>query len=76
MYNINNGISANWVDLVTRDDAAQQNHTVAVSGGSEKTSYNFSAGYLEEQGLTMHTDFERLSLNAGIESQVSDLCSP
>ena len=72
MYNINNGISANWVDLVTRDDAAQQNHTVAVSGGSEKTSYNFSAGYLEEQGLTMHTDFERLSLNAGIESQVSE----
>ena len=72
MYNINNGISTSWVDLVTRDDAAQQNHTVAVSGGSEKTSYNFSAGYLEEQGLTMHTDFERLSLNAGIESQVSE----
>ena len=72
MYNVNNGISTNWVDLVTRDDAAQQNHTVAVSGGSEKTSYNFSAGYLEEQGLTMHTDFERLSLNAGIESQVSE----
>jgi len=72
MYNINNGISTSWVDLVTRDDAAQQNHTVAVSGGSEKTSYNFSAGYLEEQGLTMHTDFERLSLNAGIESQISE----
>ena len=72
MYNVNNGISTSWVDLVTRDDAAQQNHTVAVSGGSEKTSYNFSAGYLEEQGLTMHTDFERLSLNAGIESQVSE----
>ena len=71
-YNVNNGISTSWVDLVTRDDAAQQNHTVAVSGGSEKTSYNFSAGYLEEQGLTMHTDFERLSLNAGIESQVSE----
>jgi len=72
MFNVNNGISANWVDLVTRDEAAQQNHTVAVSGGSEKTSYNFSAGYLEEEGLTMHTDFERLSLNAGIESQVSE----
>lgn len=72
MFNVNNGISTNWVDLVTRDEAVQQNHTVAVSGGSEKTSYNFSAGYLEEEGLTMHTDFERLSLNAGIESQVSE----
>lgn len=70
-YNVNNGITTDWVDLITQD-AVQQNHTVAVSGGSEKTSYNFSAAYLEEGGLTNHTDYERLSLNAGVESQISD----
>ena len=70
-YNVNNGITTDWVDLLTQD-AVQQNHTVAVSGGSEKTSYNFSAAYLEEGGLTNYTGYERLSLNAGVESQISD----
>ena len=71
MYNIQNGISTDWLDLITRN-AIQQNHTVSVSGGSESTTYNFSAGKQEEQGMTQNSQYTRLSLNAGIESQVSE----
>ncbi len=71
MYNVNNGITGDWLDLVTRD-AIQQNHTISVSGGSDSTTYNFSAGKQLEQGLVQNADYGRLSLNAGIESQVSD----
>ena len=71
MYNVNNGITTDFIDLVTRD-AIQQNHNFSVSGGSESTTYNFSAGKQLEEGLVQHADYGRLTLNAGIESLVSD----
>ena len=71
MYNVNNGFTTDWLELVTRD-AVQQNHTISVSGGSDSTTYNFSAGKQLEEGLVQNADYGRLSLNAGIESQVSD----
>ena len=71
MYNVNNGINTDFIDLVTRD-GIQQNHNFSVSGGSESTTYNFSAGKQLEEGLVQHADYGRLTLNAGIESLVSD----
>ncbi len=71
MYNVNNGFTTDWLELVTRD-AVQQNHTISVSGGSDSTTYNFSAGKQLEEGLVQNADYGRLSLNAGIESKVSD----
>jgi len=71
MYNVNNGITTDFLDLITRD-AIQQNHTISVSGGSDSTTYNFSAGKQLEEGLVSNADYGRLSLNAGIESKVSD----
>ena len=71
MYNVNNGFTTDWLELVTRD-AVQQNHTISVSGGSDSTTYNFSAGKQLEEGLVQNADYGRLSLNAGIESKESD----
>ena len=71
VYNVNNGITTDWLDLVTRD-AIQQNHSISVSGGSDSTTYNFSAGKQLEEGLVNNADYGRLTLNAGIESQISD----
>ena len=31
LYNVENGITTDWLDLVTQD-AVQQNHTISVSG--------------------------------------------
>jgi TonB-linked SusC/RagA family outer membrane protein len=71
VYNVENGITTDWLDLVSQN-AVQQNHTVSVSGGSPSTTYNFSAGKQLEEGLVRGNDYTRLSLNAGVESQVTD----
>ena len=71
VYNVNNGISTNWLDLVTQN-AIQQNHNFAVSGGSESTSYNVSVSKLEEEGMTIGNSYDRLGLNASLESQLND----
>ena len=71
VHNVENGISTDWIDLVTQE-GIQQNHTFSVSGGSKSTQYSFSASKLEEEGMIRHSVFDRLSLNASIDSQVSD----
>ena len=71
IYNVENDITTDWLDLVSQE-AIQQNHTISVSGGSDSTTYNFSAGKQLEEGLVTGNDYTRLSLNAGVESQVSD----
>jgi TonB-linked SusC/RagA family outer membrane protein len=70
-YNVENDITTDFLDLISQE-AIQQNHTISVSGGSDSTTYNFSAGKQLEEGLVTGNDYTRLSLNAGIESQVSD----
>lgn len=69
--NIDNNNTVDWVDLVT-DPALQMNHNLSVSGGSEKTTYRFSGGYLTENGNVLETGFKRYNLNAGLDSKLGD----
>jgi len=66
---VESGNSTDWVDLVT-EAAIQTGHNIGVSGGTEKTTFDFSLGYLNEGGNTIGTGFERYSVKAGLESQV------
>lgn len=43
--------NTNWVDQILRDEAFQQSHNLNVRGGSGKTSYYVSYGYLDQQGI-------------------------
>lgn len=49
-----------WFDAFQRQ-GTRQNHNLSISGGSENTSLFFSAGYLNEQGYVIESDFERLT---------------
>lgn len=60
-----------WQDEFYRT-ALMQDYQVSVSGGTEKTNYRFSVGYLDQQGIATGTDFSRLNLRTNIESQLSD----
>ncbi|CAG5018027.1 TonB-dependent receptor P26 [Dyadobacter sp. CECT 9275] len=68
---INSGKSTDWVDLIT-DPALQMSHNVSVSGGTDKTTYRFSAGYLNENGNVLYTGFKRYNLNAGLDSKLGE----
>jgi TonB-linked SusC/RagA family outer membrane protein len=61
----------NYFDQIFRkgygtDDA------VSVAGGSERTQYYFSLGYLKNQGIIKGTDFTRYNLRARVDQRLTD----
>lgn len=61
----------NWQDLLFRD-APMQQYEVSVNGGSEKTRYAFSGSYINQQGISLNTDYKRFNFRTSVESQVTD----
>jgi len=68
---INSGQTTNWVDLVT-ESAVQTSHTLGLTGGTDNTTYDFSVGYLNEGGNTIHSGFKRYTIKGGMESKIND----
>ena len=49
----------------------QQNHSLGVQGGNEKTQFYISAGYFQDKGIMPGLDFTRYSLRANIDHQIN-----
>ncbi|MDT0648641.1 SusC/RagA family TonB-linked outer membrane protein [Autumnicola edwardsiae] len=65
------GEGTDWQDeMFTR--AMMQSHNLSVSGGNEKTNYALSIGYLDQEGIALGSDFDRLNLRGTFDSQVKD----
>lgn len=60
----------NWMDEILRT-AITQNYQVNYSGGSKKVSYNFSAGYFDQEGILINTDFNRYTFRGQIAAEVN-----
>ena len=71
LANVQNGRTVDWVDLIT-GAALQNSHDISLSGGSDRTTYDFSAGYLNEEGNTLETGFKRYTIKGGIQSTLND----
>ncbi|WPQ65140.1 TonB-dependent receptor [Chitinophaga sancti] len=50
--------STDWFDQITRNGIVQ-NYNINLSGGTEKTTYFFSAGYFNDNGIQKGTGFKR-----------------
>lgn len=61
-----------WLNESTAKSPLRQEYQMALTGGTNKSNYMFSLGYLKEEGLVKFTDFERYSGRANIDSQVKD----
>jgi len=68
---LQNGANTDWYDAILKR-GFQQNHNLSISGGNEKTTYLFSAGYLTDAGIIKTNDFNRLTLRANNEYNVTD----
>ncbi len=44
----------NWLDEMINNGSAQ-NHSLSLNGGNEKTSFNFSLGYLDQAASIRHS---------------------
>lgn len=51
----------NWQDEATRTAVSSQNH-ITMSGGTDRFTAGFSAGYQNEQGIIINTDLQKTSL--------------
>jgi len=62
--NPNNFQNFDWVNLVYNSEPIT-NHNLAVSGGGDVGRYRVSGGYIEQQGTTLGTSFNRTNFRAG-----------
>lgn len=69
-----NVINTNWADVIYRTGLSY-NHTINVSGGNEGTTYYFSAGYTNQQGIIRNNDFKRISALLNVDSKVNKYIS-
>jgi TonB-linked SusC/RagA family outer membrane protein len=59
-----------WVDLAIRD-GLQQNYSVSVNGGTEKTKAYLSLNYNDEQGLIENDEYKKYGVRANIDHTLS-----
>lgn len=62
----NSGTSVDWFDEVL-NNSTTHNHELSVMGGGEKTSVNFSLGYLSEEGLMANDNMKRYNTKLTID---------
>ena len=68
------GVDNNWPDLVTRT-GQQQNHYLAVNGGSEKINYHFGVGYNQEKGIYKHDEQNRINFKGSLDARLNNIVS-
>ncbi|WP_417940429.1 SusC/RagA family TonB-linked outer membrane protein [Flavobacterium sp. RS13.1] len=63
--------SYDWQDAAFRRAAPVQNHQLSFSGGDERSRYAVSAGYFDQEGTVLGSDFRRISLRINYERNYS-----
>ncbi|WP_210521780.1 SusC/RagA family TonB-linked outer membrane protein [Hymenobacter terricola] len=64
--------STNFLDQIFRQ-AKIQNYSISATGGSEKARYAISAGYFQQDGIIIGSDFQRFTLRTNGEVQLSKI---
>lgn len=63
-------INTDWIDQVFRRGMMQQ-HNISASGGSEKTNFRFSLGYLDQDGTIPNSNFKRFNTRFNLDTYVN-----
>ncbi len=63
------GEGTDWQDELFRK-AFMMNHNVSVTGGNERTTWAFSGGYLDQDGIALGSGFKRYTLRSNLETQI------
>ncbi len=66
------GKGTDWYGQILRN-AFVTNHQVSLSGGTEKTTYDFSFGYLDQDGLVRNNNYQRYTLHASNDFTVAKI---
>lgn len=63
------GRGTNWQDAVFRT-ALQHQHQIGAQGGTDKVKYYVSAGYMNQEGTIIGSEFSRFSLRSNIDAEL------
>ena len=66
-----NKAGTNWYDEIYQTGKTQE-YDFSISGGSQKATYAFSAGYADQQGVLIYTDFKRYTFRSNSDAKVAD----
>ncbi|KEO74319.1 SusC/RagA family TonB-linked outer membrane protein [Anditalea andensis] len=64
-------VDTNWYDHVYQTGTSQ-NHNLSVSGGSETTTYFFSANYSNQEGILKTNTFERKAVRFNLDHKLNN----
>lgn len=63
--------NTDWLSLIFRT-AVTENHNLAFTGGNEKTTYNVSLGYVDQNGIERGFDYKRYNARINLTSKIND----
>jgi TonB-linked SusC/RagA family outer membrane protein len=63
--------NTNWQKLVLGGTAPQMQHNLSFSGGTDKTKYFASLGYLDQDGLYSSLNYKRYNIRINLDLQVT-----
>lgn len=66
-----NKVGTNWYDIIFVP-APIQEYNIGLSGGSEKSNYAISAGYMDQKGIVDYTGFKRYSMRSNVDVKITD----
>jgi TonB-linked SusC/RagA family outer membrane protein len=69
--NYENGITTNWQDYCERTGHTQ-NHSISISGATEKMDYYVSASYVKTKGVLIGDDYDRRAITARLTTDITD----
>lgn len=63
--------NTDWLDIMFNPAFVQQ-HNLGISGGTESTKYNLSAGYVDQPGVMKGFDYKRYNARLNISSKINN----
>ena len=64
--------NTNWNKQVFRSMAVTKQANLSLSGGSDKTNYNFSTSFIDQEGLTVNDNMKQYNLGLSMDTDVTN----
>lgn len=64
------GEGTDWQEEIFQN-ASMHNHQLNISGGNDNVKYSLSAGYLQQEGIAIGSDFKRFSARVNMDNKIT-----
>ncbi|MDN5284831.1 MAG: hypothetical protein JWR38_1105 [Mucilaginibacter sp.] len=64
--------TTNWQDEVFKKNAPISSYNLSINGGNEKTRFNFTSGYFDQQGTLKGSDYKRFNARLNLDHTIND----